>query len=50
MVFLGALGVVLAVYGLFGFFIVEAPWPIGVLCGGVLAYATVQTISGFWRA
>ncbi len=43
-------GVLLAAYGMFGYFVVVGPPVVKLLCVGALAYATARTAWAFWRA
>jgi hypothetical protein len=47
---LGTVGLLLAVLGGFGFFIVTAPPTVKVICAGALFYAFGRTAWGFWQA
>ena len=49
-VFTMAAGVALMMYGGFGAAIVAAPLLVKVLCGGALAYATIQLFAAIRRA
>jgi hypothetical protein len=49
-IFIGLLALPLIAYGMFGFFIVIGAPTVKVMCAGALAYATVMTIRGFWKA
>lgn len=47
---LGTVGLLLAVLGGFGFFIVTAPPTVKLICAGALLYAFGRTAWGFWQA
>jgi hypothetical protein len=49
-ILIGLVGVLFAAYGMFGYFVVIGPPLVKLLCGGALAYATVRTVWGFWKA
>jgi hypothetical protein len=49
-VFLGLIGLALAAYGMFGYFIIIGPPLVKLACAGALAYATVLTAWSFWKA
>jgi hypothetical protein len=49
-IFMMFLGAALAAWGLFGIFIVRGPLPVRLRCAGAIGYATIRTVTGFWRA
>jgi hypothetical protein len=49
-ILIGLVGLPLAAYGMFGYFVVIGQPLVKLLCAGALAYATVRTVWGFWRA
>jgi hypothetical protein len=49
-IFIGLLALPLVAYGMFGYFIVIGPPTVKVICAAALAYATVRTVWGFWKA
>lgn len=49
-IFLTACGAGLMTVGLFGIFIVIAPWPVKILCAGAILYVAFQVIRGLRKA
>jgi len=49
-ILLGLLGLPLAVYGMFGYFIVIGPPLVKLICAGALLYATFRAAWSFWKA
>jgi len=49
-ILLGLLATPLIAYGMFGYFFVIGAPLVKLVCGGALAYATVRTGWGFWKA
>lgn len=49
-IFLTACGAGLLTFGLFGIFVVIAPWPVKILCAGAILYVAFQVITGLRKA
>lgn len=49
-VFATAAGAGLLTFGLFGIFVVIAPWPVKILCAGAILYVAFQVITGLRKA
>lgn len=49
-ILLGLLGAPLALYGMFGYFLVVGAPTVKLVCAGALLYATARTAWGFWKA
>jgi hypothetical protein len=49
-ILVGLLAAPLIAYGMFGYFFVIGAPLVKLFCGGALAYATVRTVWGFWKA
>ncbi len=50
LVFLGLIGLCLALYGMFGYFFVVGPPLVKLACAGALIYTTIRTVWSFWKA
>ena len=49
-VFATAAGAGLLTFGLFGIFVVIAPWPVKILCAGAILYVAFEVIRGLRKA
>lgn len=49
-IFIGLIGLPLAMYGMFGYFIVIGAPLVKLICAGTLIYATFRTAWSFWKA
>jgi hypothetical protein len=49
-ILIGLVGVLFAVYGMFGYFVVIGAPLVKLACIGALAYATIRTVWAFWKA